>query len=297
MDPIESDLLGSVDPNADPSPILQTFVGMPNPGSDEPEATLASTPRNLARAFPARAAPSYDARPHCSKSISLNKWNLKFDGHSCVRDFFVALDECILAYDVTEDYVVRRFHETLSGHALKYYRSIRNEKLSLSDIKSLFLSTFGLIDFDDTTEREIRNLKQKPNQPIREFLIEVRDLNSKLSRPIPDQALLPIIKYNIHPRYSLCLATNRISNLETLVEIATNFEAYDHSTLRAFSREQPSPKSPILASFSTSGCPKCGKTGHSYRSCPNVPGVICFQCKNPGFLTRDCPNCNKPSKN
>lgn len=255
-------------------------------------------PANFAQVLP--RLPTARHPPCYNNSLSLSKWKLSYDGHTCVRDFFVSLDECIAAYDVQEEYVVRRFHEVLSGHALKFYRSIRNDTLTLSNIKEIFIRTFGPVDFDDTTERELRNMKQKANQPIREFLIEVRALNSKLALPLSDRALLPIIKFNLHPRYALCLSTNRISDLDTLLEIATNFEAYDHPTQKAFSREHLaicSTSNNVSVASTSALCPKCDKPGHSYRSCPNIPGQICFKCKRHGFLTRDCPVCSKPQKN
>lgn len=326
------DLLQMGDPAEDQSPILQVFVPpveqRPPAEAVQQEANLTATPHPTPTPHPRRSiftpplhspleagprfqspmdftqvTPRFPTVPQshsCAKTLSLSKWKLSFDGHSCVRDFFVSLDECISAYDVPEEYVVRRFHEVLSGHALKFYRSIRNEVFTLPEIKSVFMRTFGPVDFDDATERQLRNMKQKNNQPIREFLIEIRALNSKLAHPLTDRSLLPIIKYNLHPRYALCLSTNRISDLDTLLEIATNFEAYDHPTLKAFSRDHSAicaTSNTVSAASTSVQCPKCDKPGHSYRSCPNIPGQICFKCKRPGFLTRDCPNCNNVQKN
>lgn len=226
-----------------------------------------------------------------SKQVFLSKWNIKYDGKTCVRDFFTSIEECIFAYDVTEQQVVRQFHEVLSDLALKYFRSLRRPGLTYHELKSLFFEYFDIVDFDPTVERQLRNLKQKANQPIREFLIEVRDLNRKLSSPLSDETLLPIIKFNLHPRYALCLSTNRITNLKTLIEIATNFETYDHSSQH---ESLPSTSSSVEQ---TALCVKCNKTGHSYRSCPNVPGKVCFKCRKPGFVTSECPVCSPARKN
>lgn len=326
------DVLDMGDPAEDQSPVLQRFDRQDKQqllvDIVQEEVAITVTPRASPRVLPRRSVltspipspmetgsrfqnpinftqvlprvPPVAHPQHCSKGLSLSKWKLSFDGHTCVRDFFISLDENIIAYDVHEDYVVRRFHEVLSGHALKFYRSIRDDALTLPQIKTIFIRTFGPVDFDDATERELRNMKQKGNQPIREFLIEIRALNSKLALPLSDRSLLPIIKFNLHPRYALCLSTNRITDLDTLLEIAANFEAYDHPTQKALSRDIPAicaTTNNVSVASTSALCPKCDKPGHSYRSCPNIPGQICFKCKRPGFLTRDCPNCNKLQKN
>lgn len=316
----------------DPSVILQVVPagvvppelvppGQPSNRPDQPEASLRETPRQSPRPPPRRslistplpspeyspipshsgAQPTYAPVSSCSKkSISLTKWGIFFDGHSCVRSFFLSVDECITAYDVTQDYVLRRFHELLRGYALKYFRTIREPSLNFETLRCLFFRTFSPVDFDAATERDLRNCKQKAGQSIMEFIVEVKSLNSMLSSPIPDSALLPILKYNLHPRYSLCLSTNRISDINTLIEIATNFESYDRKALQVLSVQNPGPSSVRSGTGSPADstlCAKCAKPGHSFRSCPNLPGIVCFRCKKPGFVTRQCPECNRDRKN
>lgn len=223
------------------------------------------------------------------KEFPLTKWGLKFDGKACVREFFVSIEENIDAWNVSHNYVVRRFHELLSGTALKYFRSIRSPALTFDDIKFNFFQTFGTFDFDFITERELRNRKQSATQNISDYLIEIRDLNNKLSFPIPEEKLVDIVKYNLHTRYSPCLSTNRITDLDCLLEICRNFENFytEPSKAKVFAPvSKPVPSTSQL-------CAKCDQPGHPYRLCPNIPGLICFKCKLPGVITKSCPNCTQ----
>lgn len=219
------------------------------------------------------------------KDISLAKWGINFSGKECVREFFILVDENKEARDIPGSYIVRRFHELLSGSALKYFRSIRRESLTYTDLKKSFFRTFGLSNYDFLIERELRNKKQTLDESVQQFVIDVRDLNNKLTCPIPELALLDVIKYNLHPRYSPCLSTNLISNLDDLVRIGANFDTFNQ------------PGNPVIAPLVNADpslvCVKCNQMGHSYRLCPNIPGPICFKCRKPGFTSRFCPDCNQ----
>lgn len=156
----------------------------------------------------------------------MTKWEIKFSGNTCVRDFFFRIEEESDARGVPSSYIVRRFHELLIDTALKYFRSIKHPELCYASLKAAFLKTFDVVDFDFKVERELRGLKQRGNQSVRDFIIEARDLNSKLVSPIGEDSLFLIIKYGLHPRYFPCLATNLINDLDSLLQIAGNFETF-----------------------------------------------------------------------
>lgn len=237
--------------------------------------------------FPQRNStpqPSPSPQPFV-KLESLSKWNLSFDGKSCVREFFLRVEEEIDARCVPYDYVVRRFHELLSDSALKYFRSLKFPGLSYDQLKGAFLRTFGEIDYDFKVERELRSLRQTATQSARDFIIAARDLNSKLRNPIHEADLFTIVKYGLHPRYHPCLATNFIIDLDALLHITSNFEAFQPQRSvcsTSFSSQNESPPH----------CLKCNATGHQYRACPNIPGPVCFNCKRLGVVTRNCTSCN-----
>lgn len=110
----------------------------------------------------------FDSEPRCQavhkqenvppfpfKDYSLTKWNLSFSGDTCVRDFFFRVEEEGMARNVNPTYVVRRFHELLSGSALKYYRAIRHPGLTYAELKSAFVKTFDVADYDFKVESQL----------------------------------------------------------------------------------------------------------------------------------------------
>lgn len=238
------------------------------------------------REAPALRAPA----PFPFKSESLTKWNLTFAGETCVREFFSRVEEEGVARSISPSYVVRRFHELLTGSALKYFRTIRSPALTYYDLKTAFLKTFDVSDYDFKVESQLRALAQRPNQSVVDFVIQARDLNSKLRTPVPEEVLFNIVKYGMHPRFHPCLATNIVNDIDGLLEIAKNFEAFQSSrTSRLAIAPVNSSESGEVVGLV---CMKCNTRGHNYRNCPNISEAVCFQCRRVGVITRECPNCS-----
>lgn len=259
-----------------------------------------------------------DDGPPFVKQFSLTKWKISFDGNTCVREFFSSLDECREADNLTDSYLVRRFHEVLSGIALQYYRSIRRPGLTFIEIRQAFLKTFGSADFEFRIGQEVRNLKQRPEQSVKEFVIRVTYLNAKLSKPIEEPELVDIVTHNMLPKYTPCLSIQKFPDLNSLIEAASHFESFlktpkavasldssvnpTSSSGQASQSPKPRLNKPHQSGSKVQSCPTCSQTqphclkcnnpGHSYRSCPVVTGMLCFKCRTPGFITRDCPKCN-----
>lgn len=246
---------------------------------------------------------------------NLRSFNLKFKGDSSVDDFLLQVDEIRLARNVDETTLVRGFTELLEGTALKFYRSIRSKICSWHDICHEFRSNFQSVDYNYSTEKEIREMKQKTGQSVFDFIVDLRDLNNKLQQPIPNTALLEIIKHNLLPQYAQLLAINSIYSFDQLIQISKNFEAYSgvlardgirdgmrdglqaNATTSNFSKKkqfnvvaanlpQRQTAKPVIT------CQKCKKIGHSYRQCKIIPGMVCFSCGLPNVINKTCPKCN-----
>lgn len=165
-----------------------------------------------------------------TKNINLKSWNIKFSGDSCVNEFLNQVEEIRSARDVDISVVVRGFSEFLQGTALKFYRSIKHTLHSWTDICQEFTRNFQSIDFEYSTEKTIRETKQKENQSVFAFIIDLKDLNYRLSKPISEESLLEIVKHNLLPKYAPLLANNFINSFEHLISASKNFEAYSHTT-------------------------------------------------------------------
>lgn len=185
---------------------------------------------------PVKPIPSFIYNVY-NNSNHLKSWNIKFNGETCVKDFLNQVEETRAARDMDVSLVLRGFSELLQGSALKFYRSVRHTIHSWHDLCSVFNQNFLSIDFEYTTERMIRDMKQKANQSVLCFIIDVRDLNGRLVRPIPEDSLLEIVKHNLLPTYAQLLANNTVGSFDQLIALSRNYEAYSgHLGLTSFNQ-------------------------------------------------------------
>ena len=232
------------------------------------------------------------------KEQNIKSWNVKFSGEGSVDDFLLRVNESMQAYNVHETVLLRCFCELLSGDALKFYRLIRDQVQSWSELQNQFKDFFNAVDSNYILERKIRELKQNPGQPIALYILELRSMNQKLSNPISDVALLEIAKHNILPTYAQVLAVNKIENFNSLLTITKHYEAYAGCSSDApnVGNKQSFKSNTFRKTTNVPTCMKCKKVGHHHSVCRTIPGPICFRCGLKGTTARTCEKCNRPNK-
>ena len=154
------------------------------------------------------------------------KWGLRFSGESSVLDFIESCEDRLRSRRVSGTALVQAFTELLSGAALKWYRSIRTDNLTWSELKKKLIERFESLNYQIKMDSQIRNMKQKSTQNIEEYITEVRGVNALLRDPIKDSTLLEILKMNVAEKYKPILGSQILSTVEELVKYAKNFEQY-----------------------------------------------------------------------
>ena len=235
---------------------------------------------------------------HLQKPVDVRKWDISFNGSTCVSEFILLLEEALFAREVPEDTLLRAFSDLLTGTAKKWFRGIKKQKLSWTRLKVLLKQQFDDPEFDFVTEVTLRARKQGASEKIANFVIEVRDLNSKLERPIPEETLFNIIKANLHTEYAHCLIFNTPNSIEELVGIGKKLEQHASAKTKLNENLDVKCKSPaprVTAVVPTRPCPKCRNTGHTYKEC-KLPYPVCFKCGLKDFTTKTCPQCNRDAR-
>lgn len=238
---------------------------------------------------------------HVLRDESLKSWNLKFTGESDVTEFFYRIDDFMRSREVPERKILKCFADLLGGKALDYYRIIRDNVTSLADLISKFRGFFTPIDSNFALEKSIREHRQSSGQLLSLYILEMQSMNSRLSVPLSEGNLIEIIKHNLSPAYASLLAVSDINTLDQLITLGKRFEAYSGSS-PSTSQSVKQPKhnkqvtvvnSKFIKRQTTSVvCKKCKKTGHSYKQCRTIPGIVCFGCGKKDVLTFRCPICH-----
>lgn len=235
---------------------------------------------------------------------NLKSLNIKFSGNSNVDEFLLKVNDARLSRNIGDATLLQSFTELLDGTALMYYRTIRNNVTSWAHLCHLFQCNFQPINYDFTTEKEIRNTKQSNGQSVFDFITKIKHLNCLLSQPIAESSLLEIIKHNLSPSYAPLLAVNQILTFEQLLAISKNFEAYaiqapqqKNTTKSQFTTNTTKPINVVNANKNVISCLKCKKLGHSYKNCKTITKAVCFKCGALGVVTKHCTKCNKTQVN
>lgn len=233
------------------------------------------------------------------KHFDFSKLNLTFNGRSCPIEFLRRLEELKPVKGYTDYNCFQALPVLLSDFALKWYRSKIGSILNWSQFRVEFLDYFTPRDYLYLLEVELRNRKQKHNETLSEFIVEIMDLSAKLCTPLSEQTLLDIIKHNMLPEYSFHLIGRGILTINELIHFGREIESFKH-THSTFSNSLPIKQEPKVINSSNSKnitCQKCKSSGHTYKDCRKFIGIKCFKCGKPNVLTKQCDNCNPSLKN
>lgn len=249
----------------------------------------------------------------CKKYQMVSSLNLKFSGSSCVRVFLQRLEELCASRGISEQILFASAAELFEGDVLSWYRSIRSQCSSWSEVKQGLIDEYLPYDFDRRLMQEIRVRTQGPNENIVTYVALMLNYFSRLSYIVPEKDKFDIIYQNIRPEYSVPLCTTEITDLKKLKELCRMLECgkYRAQTFVEPSKPRSGCLAPDLACKSIQPkvhaavaaenlfCARCRVSSHCLADCTST-AIVCFRCGKQGVTVPRCPNCrptpsNKPS--
>lgn len=246
---------------------------------------------------------SFDAK------AAVHKLNIHFNGKTCVKAFLQRLEELCLSRGVSELKLFNSAAELFTDEALCWYRGVRSEIHSWTELKSLLLDEYLPSDYDHRLMAEIRSRTQGVDENIINYLSIMQNYFSRLSRPISEEEKLNIVLYNIRPFYTAQLALNPVESWADLKKKCRLLEGARERS-RNFT-EPPKVNSSFLApdlgckgrdrsvaagiaaveSTNNNFCVRCRVEGHSLRNCRAPKKLICYRCGEEKVTARNCPKC------
>lgn len=234
-----------------------------------------------------------------SKLPDLKRSKINFEGKTCVREFIIEVEEYFLYKNFDECLLVGSFSDLLSGSAAKWFRTVRINISSWSELKVALLKRFDKLEYDYFLEHDLRTRKQTLNESLPDFITELMDMANRLAIPLPESVIITIIKHNMLPIYTPYVLGRHISSLDCFINLGRELEVFvSRKTLKDSSK--PFKIEKIRSSAVSSDdvtCLKCKSTGHTYKNCNSIPGMICFKCQKLGVITKFCDVCNLVKKN
>lgn len=183
----------------------------------------------------------------CSKHIIGDLQKLKYNGKSCVRVFLQRVKEFCTSRNIPTARLLECATEIFSGHALHWFRSVKDDVCTWDELAKLLIADFGKFDYDYRLMSEIRIRTQGDTENIVIYLAIMSELFSRLSQPISEAEKLEIILHNIRPCYTNIIAVHgaNIDSIASLRTLARNFE--QAQAMSAQFREPPKVNTATLA--------------------------------------------------
>lgn len=253
------------------------------------------------------SVPSVVCQRHTSQVL---KWGLVYDGRGPVHDFVFRLQELKYSSEVSDSELLRNAVHLFAGEALMWFRTSKSRFHTFENLVESLVDEFQPVEYERCLLNQIKARLQEKNESIRSYVNIMESLFLRLSVPITDQEQLDIIMTNMNPYFISRLALTEVRTVRELKSICARLEV---SKFKCENRgylntgrelvipnfcsgiSNPIPSTsdarPQGQSRPAASCGKCGGNHHHSR-CDAHPTTICFRCRRPGVLTRNCP-CSK----
>lgn len=253
--------------------------------------------------------------------IKLEKWKISYDGTGSVSDFLFKVETLSSRSRCSNEHLLSNFHVLLAGKAEQWYWLFmkQNRDITYPIIKYALTKEFGFLESEHDILLKISLRKQQHKESYDDLHTILISMNSRMRSPLPDSALIDIIKRNLQPSLRFLLFSSESKTLNEFRDIARkaerilrdnksivpnvspmrNVSELDSmsSELDDFSSDDPQLEALQISKgnnkydYSNIKCWNCLSNGHSYIYCDkDINERFCFKCGKKGFLTPSCPN-------
>lgn len=233
----------------------------------------------------------------------VSKWNVVFDGQGNPRSFIERIEELALAYSVSHSRLFYSAACLFTGHALTWYRGMKDLFSDWNDLKQHFYCAFEPVDYEYRLLGEIRSRSQGKDEPIHIYFAAMNCLFSRLKKQLTENEKLEILLHNIRPTYTQQLA---LVNIKSISELKNTLKRLESAKQMSELFKEPVPLSlnpeysykgisqpiSIVNSNFKFSCPRCKVNTHTRGECTAGKIVKCFNCNLVGYTVKSCPKCN-----
>lgn len=247
------------------------------------------------------------------------KWNLKFDGKEGAVSFLERLKELQRAYGIEDQKMLNLLPELFSGTATLWYRNNFAQWSTWKEFLDHFVEYFFPGNFHRHLMTEIQNRTQGPNEKVREYFEALGTLMRRHGKLTEDERNEWFF-HNLQPEYKLYVRRQNITDKNSLLKLAVEFEETREENLKF----RPPPEAsnsymPETAFGATTGksagkgkvmavngntaeqgkkpryCTNCKTEGHNWRQCKEPRRLYCWGCGKDGVTRRVC-GCSEPKE-
>ncbi|XP_077232390.1 uncharacterized protein LOC143869527 [Tasmannia lanceolata] len=172
----------------------------------------------------------------------------KYDGTGCPRNhmrWFIILSQ---QYGLSREQMAQLFPISLTGIAKKWFLRLKPEEVrTLEDISEKLIEQFSMEEGIEVTKRDLKQLKQGPQETCTYFIRRWRRKSAQLSQRMSESEQIKLVLNSLSPQYFHFLAPQHYPKFDHLIKTGTQTEDAIAKGLRAkVSSEIREGKRPVI---------------------------------------------------
>jgi len=199
------------------------------------------------------------------------KQDLIFNGLPAenVKLFLYKVDEVLKIYPLKDHEIARLLHSILGGPAKEHFKANDALYKDWSTAKQTLKDVFLPSTYDTGSKIALFSRRQKKNEPIAEFIADVKLLNECLITPCPSDEVIKIVQKNVHPDYYRDVRGKTFTDLDEIRKIGQELELmwFDRRNYRSEDATNPRVSSVEQPRGKERECYGCGARGKTLRDC------------------------------
>ncbi|XP_077246117.1 uncharacterized protein LOC143885984 [Tasmannia lanceolata] len=158
----------------------------------------------------------------------------KYDGTRCPRNhmrWFIILSQ---QYGLSHEQMAQLFLISLTGIAKKWFLRLKPEEVrTLEDISGKLIEQFSMEEGIEVTKRDLKQLKQGPQETFTFFIRRWRRKSAQLSQRMSESEQIKLVLKSLSPQYFHFLALQHYPSFDHLIKTGTQTEDAIAKGLRA----------------------------------------------------------------
>ena len=155
------------------------------------------------------------------------KWNISYSGKrdSSAEEFLKRVEECRRGSSLTDEDLFRALPFLLKPPAQYWFRFNSTKWESWAEFVAAFKRRYGGINFQTRVRDEGRRRTQGPEEPIADYLLNIRLIFQHYDPPISEYEQLQLAINNLHPSYLGALLKLDYRSFDEFEEAGERFKA------------------------------------------------------------------------
>ncbi|XP_077247313.1 uncharacterized protein LOC143887087 isoform X2 [Tasmannia lanceolata] len=149
----------------------------------------------------------------------------KYDGMGCPRSHLKSVIPLLQQHGLSPEQIALVFPRTLTGTAKKWFLHLKpEESRTLEGVANKFVQQFSMEEGIDVTKRDLKSLKQGPNETFTSFIRRWRRKAAQMTHKLPDDNLIKIAVKNLSPFYFPHMSIQYFNDFDHLIKTGTRIE-------------------------------------------------------------------------